>query len=132
MIPTNKDDLSSAARGDATVTATKHAKDDLSSSARRLAPILSYQELYYPRPHQTELYNAFKDAYLATLNDSLLSFRPEYGEDNQWDQARGKVVSAADALFQEFQRLDAEKIQQRDERAAAKARSARSKAVGST
>ncbi|WOO78497.1 uncharacterized protein LOC62_02G002044 [Vanrija pseudolonga] len=74
---------------------------DLVPGAKRLAMLISGQELYYPRPHQP-LYAAFKTGYLATVA-SILEGR---GPSQSWHT---RISRASEAFCAEFERLNAEK-----------------------
>ncbi|BEJ15427.1 hypothetical protein CspHIS471_0500320 [Cutaneotrichosporon sp. HIS471] len=53
------------------LTVGMYKGDDLVSGAKPLARIISGQEFYYPRPHQTQLYLAFKNAYMEEVQSLL-------------------------------------------------------------
>ncbi|ORY27101.1 hypothetical protein BCR39DRAFT_539259 [Naematelia encephala] len=93
------DALHTGSKSSARLTCDKYAEDTLSQAAKRLAILIFTQELYYPRPHQTGLYEHFKDGYMGTI---------EAGRDN-WAAYAKEVQSAADCFFEEYERLDAEK-----------------------
>ncbi|BEI85739.1 hypothetical protein CcaverHIS002_0600260 [Cutaneotrichosporon cavernicola] len=88
--------------------------DDLVSGAKRLALIISRQEFYYPRPHQTQLYWAFKNAYMREVQSLLqrpitppdLFLTENLAGAKRWAPV---ITQAALAFFQELEADDDEK-----------------------
>lgn len=88
-----------------------NANGDLVPGAKRLAMLISGQELYYPRPHQP-LYAAFKTGYLAcvaSILDGALA-RIVGAAAPSWHT---RITRASEAFCAEFERLDAEKLGRR-------------------
>lgn len=90
-----------------TLTPTgQYANDDLSTGARRLATLIAGQELYYPRPHQEEVYAPFKEGYLNHLSSILEGVC-------KTQMAKDRVSNAAVVFFQEFEEIDERKEKRR-------------------
>lgn len=87
---------------DTLAPAGQYADGNLSAGARRLATLIAGQELYYPRPHQAEVYPSFKAGYLQHLSTVLGGVQGTQG-------AKDRVSSAAAAFFQEFEEIDERK-----------------------
>lgn len=92
------------------LTTGTYANGDLESGAKRLALIISGQELYYPRPHQATTYPAFREAY----NDEVQALLDAIDHDPKGWKAR--IKTAASAFLDEYEALDEAKVRRRAQR----------------
>lgn len=84
------------------VPAGQYAKGDLPAGARRLATLIAGQEMYYPRPHQADVYPSFKEGYLQHVNTVLSGVHGT-------QSAKNCVLTAAAVFFREFEEIDERK-----------------------
>ena len=99
-----------------TILTGTYAQGTLGDAVKRLALIISGQELYYPRPHQTEIYPPFKQACLKTTDDYLGNIGDtDVQSDNsrRWQSFSDEVRSLAEAFSVENERLDVAKMERR-------------------
>lgn len=89
------------------MTTGMYGNGDLVAGAKRLAMIVSGQELYYPRPHQTDIYKPFKLAYQTEV-EHLVRDAPQ--------SSAAAAIQAADAFFVQFEALDEAKVERRNRR----------------
>ncbi|WWD08438.1 hypothetical protein V865_006550 [Kwoniella europaea PYCC6329] len=85
-----------------------YSSNTLLEASKRLSTLIYTQELYYPRPHQGEFYEQFKNGYSCAieliLNQQYKGIRLE---------SKDEIREATKGFFEEYEKLDRDKIRRR-------------------
>jgi hypothetical protein len=88
----------------------EYSNETLISGARRLATLIANCESYYPRPRQVDVYPSFKRGYEQSVEEVLT-------ESGQGVEMSGAYVEGVEAFFEEYEKLDREKLERWAKRA---------------
>ncbi|OCF54779.1 hypothetical protein L486_07915 [Kwoniella mangroviensis CBS 10435] len=85
-----------------------YSSNTLLEASKRLSTLIYTQELYYPRPHQGEVYEQFKKGYERAVE---LILNQQYKGKRL--KSKSEIREATKGFFEEYEKLDREKMARR-------------------
>ncbi|WWC98615.1 hypothetical protein V866_005508 [Kwoniella sp. B9012] len=108
LVPHLIQSSTSSASNQTSPTTGIYSSNTLLEASKRLSTLIYTQELYYPRPHQGELYEQFKNGYSCAveliLNQQYKGIRLG---------PKDEIREATKGFFEEYEKLDREKMARR-------------------